>query len=153
MGSPPPLVNQKLTTMQAPALPQNPRKRRFHEFAPNEPSQGHQQKRRVDDIAECLKFLDSNESVTLYKKRKNAKERPSCPIIIHRRNMSLDEHRRVIWLRFGSLESMEEQWHSSSQVFHITGVRPSAQYKIIKRWLEHASRYSPWSISEAGRRC
>jgi hypothetical protein len=54
--------------------------------------------------------------------------------------MSLDEHRRVIWLRFGSLESMEEQWHSSSHVFQITGVRPSAQYKIIKRWLEHGKK-------------
>jgi transposase len=71
----------------------------------------------VDEIAECLKYLDVHEAVTINKRRKNAKERPSCPIIIHRRNMSLDEHRRVIWLRFGSLDSMDEQWHSSSQVF------------------------------------
>lgn len=73
-----------------------------------------------------MTFLDGHEVLEINKRRKNAKERPSCPIIIHKRNMSLDEHRRVIWLRFGSLDSMDEQWHSSSEVFRITGVRPSA---------------------------
>ena len=46
----------------------------------------------------------------------------------------------MIWLRFGSLDSMEEQWHSSSHVFQMTGLRPSAQYKIIKRWLENGKQ-------------
>ena len=49
--------------------------------------------------------------------------------------MSLDEHRRVIWLRFGSLDSMDRPWHSSKAVFEMTGVRPSAQWNIVKRWL------------------
>ena len=54
--------------------------------------------------------------------------------------MTLDEHRRVIWLRFGSLESMEKEWHTSKEVFLMTGVKPSAQYNIIKRWQQHGKK-------------
>ena len=43
----------------------------------------------------------------------------------------------MIWLRFGCLDSMERPWHSSKVVFEMTGVKPSAQYNIIKRWLQH----------------
>ncbi len=57
--------------------------------------------------------------------------------------MSLDEHRRVIWLRFGSLDSMDRPWHSSKAVCEMTGVRPSAQWNIIKRWLLHGRRIIP----------
>lgn len=54
--------------------------------------------------------------------------------------MTLEEHRRVIWLRFGCLDSMERPWHSSKTVFEMTGVKPSAQYNIIKRWLQHGKQ-------------
>ena len=46
----------------------------------------------------------------------------------------------MIWLRFGSLDGMETAWHTSKEVFLMTGVRPSAQYNIIKRWLQHGKR-------------
>ena len=57
--------------------------------------------------------------------------------------MSLDEHRRVIWLRFGSLDCMDRPWHSSKEVFQMTGVRPSAQWNIVKRWLQYGRRIIP----------
>ncbi len=69
------------------------------------------------------------------KLRRNARERPSFPVIIKRRELSLDEQRRVIWLRFGSLDSAEVQWHRSCDVFRMTGVLPCTQRKLIKRWV------------------
>jgi hypothetical protein len=52
---------------------------------------------------------------------KNLK-RDSYPVIIRRRMLTIDEQRRVIWLRFGSLESMERRWHSATEVWEMTGV-------------------------------
>ena len=65
---------------------------------------------------------------------------PGFQIINNRRNLSLDEHRRVIWLRFGSLDQFERMHYTSKEVFLMTGVRTSTQYMIIKRWLEHGKR-------------
>jgi hypothetical protein len=67
-------------------------------------------------------------------------KRESYPIIIRRRLLTLDEQRRVIWLRFGSLDSMDRRWHSASAVKDMTGVSYSTQYKLIKRWLERNCR-------------
>ncbi len=67
--------------------------------------------------------------------RKNARERPRYPVIIKRRELSLDEQRRVIWLRFGSLDCADVQWHRSCDVFKMTGVLPCTQRKLIKRWI------------------
>ena len=78
--------------------------------------------------------------MVLNKVRKNARQLPEYPVIQHRRNLTLEEHRRVIWLRFGSLDSMDKPWLSSKEVFLKTGVRPSTQYNIIKRWLLHGRR-------------
>ena len=49
-------------------------------------------------------------------------KRESFPIIIRRRMLTLDEQRRVIWLRFGSLDSIERRWHSVKEVKEMTGV-------------------------------
>jgi hypothetical protein len=54
--------------------------------------------------------------------------------------LTLDEQRRVIWLRFGSLDSMERRWHTASAVKDMTGVSYSTQHKLIKRWLERNCR-------------
>jgi uncharacterized membrane protein len=54
--------------------------------------------------------------------------------------LTLDEQRRVIWLRFGSLDSMERRWHSATEVKKMTGVSLSNQHKLIKRWLERNCR-------------
>jgi hypothetical protein len=79
--------------------------------------------------------------------RKNASTRTSLlqapqpyPIIIRRVQKSIDEQRRVIWLRFGSLDAMEKQWHSAAQVKEMTGISTSCQWKIIKRWLERGKK-------------
>jgi len=95
------------------------------------------QHRRVDEISVQLAFLDKHETVVINKMRKNQRRLPDYPIIQRRRNMTLEEHRRVIWLRFGCLDSMDRPWYSSKEVFLMTGVKPSAQYNIIKRWLQH----------------
>ena len=54
--------------------------------------------------------------------------------------LTLDEQRRVIWLRFGSLDSMERRWHSAAEVREMTGVSYSTQYKLVKWWLEKGCR-------------
>ena len=54
---------------------------------------------------------------------------------MYRRNLTLEEHRRVIYMRFGSLDCMEKAWLTSKEVFMRTGVRPSTQYNIIKSWI------------------
>ena len=67
-------------------------------------------------------FLNQGKHVQLQKPpRKNASTRKSLlqapqpyPVIIRRVHKSIDEQRRVIWLRFGSLECMEMQWHTAT---------------------------------------
>ena len=54
--------------------------------------------------------------------------------------LTLDEQRRVIWLRFGSLDSMARRWHSAAEVREMTGVSYSTQYKLVKWWLERGCR-------------
>jgi transposase len=124
----------------------NPKKRRRNEFEASaefqqrNPSQrilSHSKETRAhSDIEKSLLFLDSGDAKDLVKKvRKNARERPSYPVIIKRRELSLDEQRRVRWLRFHSLDSADVQWHRSIDVFKMTGVLPCTQRKLIKRWL------------------
>ena len=97
--------------------------------------------RQQTETAEQLQFLQRDVQVELFpRKRKNAKRVPEYPIIIRKVQRSLDEHRRVIWLRFGSLESMDRVWHRAVEVREITGISTSAQYKIIKRWLQHGKQ-------------
>lgn len=64
--------------------------------------------------------------------KKNA-SKPPYPIIIMRWKMALEEYRRVIRLRFGSLDLMDHVFHRSCEVHKMTGVCPWTQYKIIKR--------------------
>ena len=131
-----------------PSVSHNPKKRTRHEIY-NEEKEfqtdqfDYQQRltrdqhRRIDEIAQQLAFLDRHETVVLNKVRKNARQLPEYPVIQHRRNLSLEEHRRVIWLRFGSLDSMDTPWHSSKEVFLRTGVRPSTQALAAPRQAHH----------------
>ena len=86
-------------------------------------------------------FLSQGKTVQLKKpRRSNESLREPYPFIIRRVKKSIEEQRRVIWLRFGSLETMEKQWHTASQVKEMTGISTSCQWKIIKRWLERGKR-------------
>ena len=134
--------------MQPPAT-SNPKKRRRNEVSdleiPDDPMQQEQlltrnQQRRVGMIADQLAFLESHDQIVLNKVRKNASKLPRCPLIKRRRELTAEEQKRVLWLRFRSLDSMDEPWHTSKEVFHLTGVRPSAQYNLIKRWLLNGKR-------------
>jgi hypothetical protein len=60
-------------------------------------------------------FLSQGKTVQLRRpKRTNASQLEPYPFIIRRVKKSIDEQRRVIWLRFGSLDCMEKQWHTAS---------------------------------------
>ena len=69
-----------------------------------------------------------------------ARKLPPYPYIIRRVHRSVDEQRRVIWLRFGSLDAMERQWHTATEVKEMTGISTSCQAKIIRRWLERGKQ-------------
>ena len=106
----------------------NPKKRAFNELANDDletklapkyedPRLTRVQKKRVDEIAEQLAFLESQEMVRMKQPAALSLARASKP---HRpkfrRNLSMDEHRRVVYLRFHSLTSPEELWFSSKEV-------------------------------------
>jgi hypothetical protein len=82
-----------------------------------------------------LAFLDGKEMIKL-----KPEKPPVFQTVINRHNLTLDEHRRVIWLRFGSLDKYEKIHYTSKELFETTGVKPSTQYMIIKRWLQHGKR-------------
>jgi hypothetical protein len=93
---------------------ENPRKRKRQQITdtmelPEEPplTQSKATRRQLD-IDEQIHFLCQGKHVQLQPpQRKNARKVPPYPIIIRRVHRSIEEQRRVIWLRFGSLESME----------------------------------------------
>jgi hypothetical protein len=132
-----------------PSAESNPKKRKRNEVSeleiPDDLMQQEQrltrnQQRRVGMIADQLAFLESHEEIVLNKVRKNARKLPKGPLVKRYRTLTLDEQKRVLWLRFGSLDSMDKPWHTSKEVFHMTGVRPGAQYNVIKRWLQRGKR-------------
>ena len=100
----------------------NPRKRKRAEISTHEEQPGDaaltQSKitRRQTDIDAQVMFLSQGRIVQLQKPpRKNAATRNSLlqapqpyPVIIRRVMKSIAEQRRVIWLRFGSLDAMEK---------------------------------------------
>ncbi len=54
-------------------------------------------------------------------------------ILIRKSFRTLDEYRRVIWLRFGSLDSRDKIWHAPKEVKEITGVNYKTHYGMVKR--------------------
>ena len=107
---------------QAPPLTENPKKRRRGEISSLLDEQDDaamtQSKitRRQQDIDTQIYFLSQGKQYQLSKPpRKNASTRNSLlqapqpyPIIIRRVHKSIEEQRRVIWLRLGSLDAMEK---------------------------------------------
>jgi len=47
---------------------------------------------------------------------------------------SLSTQALVIYLRFGTISNDSDKWHSPKEVLLRTGVKPSAQNNIIRRW-------------------
>ena len=60
--------------------------------------------------------------------------------LAHRRCFTEAQQRMVIFLRFGSLTSMKRQCKTPKEVHQQTGVRPSSQWNIIRRWREQGHR-------------
>jgi hypothetical protein len=106
----------------------NPRKRRRAEISAyaDEPddeamTQSKTTRRQLDIDAQIMYLSQGKHFKVSKPPRKNASTRNSLlqapqpyPIIIRRVHKSIDEQRRVIWLRFGSLDAMEKQWHSAT---------------------------------------
>ena len=85
-------------------------------------------------IADQLAFLESQEMVRIIRPEKVHEPNLAKPF---RRNFTIEEHRRVIWLRFGTLDNRDCIRFTSKVVFQMTGVRPSSQNNIIRRWERH----------------
>jgi hypothetical protein len=77
----------------------------------------------------------NEEKVTPWPKPR--KENPNkYPILIRKSFRTLDEYRRVIWLRFGSLDNRDKIWHTHKEFKEITRVNYKTQYGMVKRWVE-----------------
>ena len=84
-----------------------------------------------------IAFLLENKQLRLntWPQKQKTKQEP-YPAIIKKKFRTLDEYRRVIWLRFQSLTSMDYQWHTAKQVLEMTGVSYKTQYAMVRRWVE-----------------
>ncbi len=81
-----------------------------------------------------LSFLDRTPVETVKKEHRKKEQAVIARSI--RFNLSESQQRLVIFLRFQSLTSNEETWHSSAEVYKATGVKRQTQHSIIKRWLQ-----------------
>ena len=89
-----------------------------------------------------VQFLQEGKSFRLdnqWPKKKRSKEEP-YPVIIRKKFRTLDEYRRVIWLRFQSLTSMDRPWHTAKEVLAMTGVGYKTQYSMVRRWIERGCK-------------
>ena len=78
---------------------------------------------------DILHFLDRQQTVHLPRLRRKR------PLKVRlNRLFTFSQQALIIYLRFGSLTSDRKAWHSSKEVFFRTGIKPSAQCNIIKRW-------------------
>jgi hypothetical protein len=66
------------------------------------------------ELDNMIAFLQEGKQVRLdsWPQKPKAKQEP-YPVIIKKKFRTLDEYRRVIWLRFQSLTSMDYQWHTA----------------------------------------
>jgi transposase len=79
------------------------------------------------------------EKVTSWSKPRKEKPR-KYSILIRKSFITLDEYRRVIWLRFGSLDNRDKIWHTPKEIKEITGVNYKTQYGMVKRWVERGHK-------------
>jgi len=119
----------------------NSKKRRCDELAPADGVEERQlqqvTRKRKDFTTECLAFLDSNTTIRLGKCNRGIREPPKTL----RRCFPLSVDRHVVELRYGGLESIDRVHRTATEVFRLTGVKPSAQYMMIKRWLQRGKRF------------
>jgi len=100
-------------------------------------------RRHLNDVSELLQFLDAQ------KPPKKPQERKLKPFKFKRPGpLSVSVQALVIYLRFGRLYSDKIRWLRPMEVLKRTGVRPSAQCNIIKRWRRRGFRVE----SHIGRR-
>ena len=58
-------------------------------------------------------------------------------------NYTLDQRLYVIWLRFGSLTEEGKPRMPYRRIFEISGVKPVAAFRIVRRWRENGYKVLP----------
>ena len=97
--------------------------------------------RAKQEEATQIEFLMEGKQETITPWPRPRKEKPrKYPVLIRKSFRTLDEYRRVIWLRFGSLDSRDKIWHTPKEVKEITGVNYKTQYGMVKRWVERGHK-------------
>ena len=110
-------------------------------------AQQYPKRRRGDEVTDMMEFLKrQTEKHWAPRKNKNGFK------LAHWRAMTLSQMAMVIFLRYGSLTSDRELWHNYNQVFKKTGVKPSTQWFIIKRWRERGFKVESHHLNK-GRGC
>ena len=87
-------------------------------------------------MGQCLQYLERQDVIDINIFNGQSKPKTALPVMTNRRCFTLAQQRLVIYLRFRSLDNMDQQWHTPNEVFKRTGIRASSQWKIIKRWVE-----------------
>ena len=90
---------------------------------------------------ELIEFLGRGIGNSHALRTKKMKKTPNFQIskkksIILRRELSESMQALVIFLRFGTLQNDEQQWHTAMEVFRKTGVKVQTQQGIVRRWKE-----------------
>ena len=92
-------------------------------------------RRQFNDVTSILHYLDTQQEPHPPSRRR--KKTLKMGLI---KPFTLAQKALVIYLRFGSVTSDRKVWNSSKEVFMRTGVKPSAQCNIIKRWRKRGFR-------------
>ena len=79
-----------------------------------------------------IAFLEALHEAKHPDKPKREKKRRAPKIMFYH---SLEMKAFVVWLRYGTLsEEVQPTLRTYSQIFHITGVKISSQFTIIRLW-------------------
>ena len=92
-------------------------------------------KRRKTELSELQQLFASRGGVKQSKQTKDVSPLWKLQKSLYmKRCVSEELQALVIYLRFGSLNHDANTWLSSTEVFRRTGVKPTTQCAIIKRW-------------------
>lgn len=105
----------------------NPKKRGREEAHLDSQPSHHACKRR--DIVELQSYLESRLTYRIKKCKIKIVKQPPIG-----RPLSLSQMTYVVYLRFGSLSTDANCWHTAQEVFTRTGIKHGSQYNDIKRW-------------------
>jgi hypothetical protein len=113
-------------------MSRNPKKRTRAEAGVDyQDGPGEANSKRIQDPYESdiLRFLDAHAKEEVPRRKANKELKLKAPSLF-----SLSTQALVIYLRFGTISNDSQKWLSPKEVLYRTGVKPSAQTNLIKRW-------------------